>query len=148
MVANANTVFDALTTATGLTAWWASATGDGEQGGELRLTMNAPEPLVLRVDEAVRPRRVAWSVVDCPFLPDWVGTRPVFGVVPLGDGECEVHLCHHGLTGQLDCIDMCTRGWDHFMGSLRAYAESGHGSPVGSPGDLARRQAPAREDRP
>jgi uncharacterized protein YndB with AHSA1/START domain len=97
--ADAHAVFDALTTATGLTAWWASATGDGGQRGELRLTMNAPEPLVLRVDEAVRPRRVAWSVVDCALLPEW------------------------------------------------AYAETGRGSPVGSPGDLARRQAAAREDR-
>lgn len=146
-MADAHTVFDALTTATGLTAWWASATGDGDQGGELQLTMHAPEPLVLRVDEAVRPTRVGWTVVDCAFLPDWVGTRPVFDVVTLGDGACEVHLRHHGLTSRLECMDMCARGWDHFTGSLRAHAETGHGSPVGSPGDLARRRTAGREAR-
>ena len=48
-------LFDALTTASGLAAWWNPATGSGEAGGELRFIMNAPEPLVIHVDEATKP---------------------------------------------------------------------------------------------
>ncbi len=40
--ASPDALFDALTTVTGLAAWWNPATGSGESGGELRFIMNAP----------------------------------------------------------------------------------------------------------
>jgi len=139
--AAAGAVFDAVTTTRGLTAWWARAAGSGGSGGELQFWMNAPEPLTIRVDRATRPTSVAWTVLDCPFLPEWVGTRPRFTIVPFGAGECELQFRHRGLTARLDCIEMCTRGWDHFLTSLRSHVEAGRGSPVGSEGDRARRAA-------
>ncbi|MEV4596590.1 SRPBCC domain-containing protein [Amycolatopsis sp. NPDC049253] len=132
------TVFDALTTVAGLGAWWTRVTGSGDAGGELRFFFSHPDPCVMRVDEATRPSVVRWTVTSCDFLPDWVGTRPAFTLVPV-DGTTELRFRHHGLTAQLDCIDMCTSGWNHFTESLRAYAESGVGMPSGSPADLARR---------
>ena len=45
--ASPDAVFDALTTPSGLTAWWTGAAGSGETGGELRFSMNAPDPLVV-----------------------------------------------------------------------------------------------------
>jgi uncharacterized protein YndB with AHSA1/START domain len=106
--------------------------------------MNAPEPLVIHVDEATRPSAVRWTVTDCPFLPDWIGTRPTFTITPLGGGASELHFHHHGLSQELECIEMCTRSWDHYMASLRDYLEVGHGSPYGSPADRARRTAEGR----
>jgi uncharacterized protein YndB with AHSA1/START domain len=35
-------LFAALTTVTGLTAWWVPTTGSGDAGGELRFFTNAP----------------------------------------------------------------------------------------------------------
>ena len=140
---DADTLFDALTTTAGLAAWWNPASGSGEIGGELRFTMNAPEPLVIHVDEATRPASVRWTVTDCPFLPDWVGTRPTFTISPVDDHTSTLHFRHHGLTENLECIDICTRSWDHYMTSLRDYLEDGQGSPFGSPADQARRQAKA-----
>ncbi|MEV6903288.1 SRPBCC domain-containing protein [Amycolatopsis sp. NPDC051372] len=134
-----DTLFDALTTVAGLGAWWTRVTGSGDAGGELRFFFSHPDPCVMRVDEATRPSVVRWTVTSCDFLPDWVGTRPTFTIVPV-DGATELHFRHHGLTAQLDCLDMCTRGWNHFTESLRAYAESGVGMPSGSPADLARRR--------
>lgn len=142
--ASPDDVFDALTTVTGLGAWWNPATGSGGAGGELRFIMNAPEPLVIRVDEAIRPTAVRWTVTDCPFLPDWVGTQPTFTITPVDAGTSDLHFRHHGLSDELDCIDMCTRSWNHYMASLRDYLESGAGSPFGSAGDRARRQAEGR----
>jgi uncharacterized protein YndB with AHSA1/START domain len=141
--ASPDALFDALTTVTGLAAWWNPVTGSGQTGGELRFIMNAPEPLVIHVDEAIRPTSVRWTVADCPFLPDWIGTKPTFTIRPLNGGASELHFHHQGLSEELECIDMCTRSWNHYMTSLRDYLELGCGSPFGSPADRARRDEPA-----
>ena len=130
-------LFDALTSVCGLTAWWTRATGSGDAGGELRFLMNSPEPLVIHVDEATRPASVRWTVTECSFLSDWVGTRPTFTITAVGGGASELRFRHHGLTSELECIDMCTRSWDHYLASLRDYLESGRGSPRGSAADNA-----------
>lgn len=142
--ASPDAVFDALTTTAGITAWWNPATGSGVEGGELRLMMNAPEPLVMQVEEATRPQVVRWLVTECPFLTDWVGTRPTFTITPV-DGGSDLRFRHEGLTDALECIDMCSRSWDHYMTSLRDLVETGVGSPIGSPGDRARRAAEGRD---
>jgi uncharacterized protein YndB with AHSA1/START domain len=137
--ATPDAVFDALTTVDGLSAWWSRATGSGETGGQLKFFMNAPEPVVMRVVAAVRPASVQWTVTACAVVPDWVGTRPTFTITAGDDGTTELHFRHRGLTPELDCIEMCTRGWDHYLPSLRDYVETGSGSPLGSAGDRARR---------
>ncbi|HZU81085.1 MAG TPA: SRPBCC domain-containing protein [Acidimicrobiales bacterium] len=145
MKASPDAVFDAITTVTGLAAWWNPATGSGETGGELCFVMNAPEPLVVHVDEATRPTSVRWTVTDCPFLPDWVGTQPTFTITAVDDATCELNFHHQGLHQGLECIDMCANSWNHYMASLRGYLETGAGSPYMSPGDKARRRAEGRE---
>jgi len=142
--ASPDALFAALTSVTGLAAWWNPATGSGETGGELRFIMNAPEPLVIHVDEAIRPTSVRWTATDCPFLPDWIGTRPTFTITPIDGDTTELHFSHHGLSEELECFDMCTRSWNHYMTSLRDYLEVGRGSPFGSPADRARREAQAQ----
>lgn len=133
-------LFDALTTGSGLTAWWTPTTGSGDTGGELKFFFDPPEPCVMHVDRATRPNFVQWTVTECGFLPDWVGTRPTFTVTPVDGGGCDLEFRHHGLTGELECIDDCSRGWDHFIESLRQYVESGRGMPRGSAADVARRE--------
>jgi uncharacterized protein YndB with AHSA1/START domain len=142
--ASSEALFDALTTVSGLTAWWTRVTGSGDAGGELRFFMNAPEPLVIQVEEATRPTSVRWTVTDCTFVTEWVGTRPAFTITAIDDDTCELQFRHHGLTPELDCIEVCTQGWNHFIASLRDYAEVGRGMPHGSSEDKVRR---ARESR-
>jgi hypothetical protein len=98
---------------------------------------------VEQVDEAARPTSVRWTVTECTFEPDWVGTRPTFSIVPVDGDASELTFRHVGLTSVLECIDMCTRGWDHYLASLRAYVETGRGNPRGSEADQARRAADA-----
>ncbi len=139
--ASPEAVFEAITTASDVTAWWAPTTGSGGEGGELRVTFSHAEPLVLHVDTAQPPAMVVWSVVACPFLPDWVGTTISFELSPGESGGCLVGFRHRGLTPQLECYDTCQSGWDHFLPSLGSYAENGQGNPMGSEADLARREA-------
>ena len=138
--ASADAVFDAITTASGLTAWWTDASGSGDTGGDLAFVMSAPTPLRVHVDDATRPTSVQWTVTECDFEPDWVGTRPTFAITQLDRDACELEFRHVGLTDELDCIDMCTAGWNHYISSLRNYAETGRGNPPGSEADQARRK--------
>ena len=90
--ASPDALFDALTTSTGLAAWWNPATGSGHTGGQLRFIMNSPEPLVILVEEATRPTLVRWRVTDCPFLPDWIGTNPTFTITPIDGDTSKLHF--------------------------------------------------------
>ena len=81
---------------------------------------------------ADRPTLVEWTVTECAFLPDWVGTRPTFTITPVENDRSELFFRHHGLTPELACIEMCTLGWNSYLTSLRRYVESGQGSPFGS----------------
>ena len=141
--AAADVVFDAITTVDALAAWWSPVTGSGLAGGELRFPMVADQPpLLIHVDEASRPTIVRWTVLECTFMQDWVGTQPTFTIEPIDDGACELTFEHLGLTDELECKDMCSRSWDHFVRtSLRELAEGGPGAPNRSPRDLARRAA-------
>ena len=141
--APADVVFDAVTTTEALTAWWSPVTGSGLTDGELRFLMVAEQPpLLVRVDEATRPTIVRWTVVECTFMGDWVGTQPTFTIRPIDAGSCELNFEHSGLNANLECKDMCSRSWDHFVGtSLRELVEGGPGAPNRSPRDLARRAA-------
>ncbi|HJP79002.1 MAG TPA: SRPBCC domain-containing protein [Pseudonocardiaceae bacterium] len=132
-------LFDALTSLSGLAAWWTNVTGYGGTGGELRFSFDPPEPLVIQVDEARRPLSVRWTVTSCDFLPDWVGTRPTFTITPADGDASELRFHHQGLTQELECIERCTRGWDHFLESLRRYVQDGRGMPRGSSAERARR---------
>lgn len=99
-------------------------------------------PLLIHVDEASRPTTVRWTVAECTFMEDWVGTQPTFRITPLDDGACELTFEHLGLNDELECKDMCSRSWDHFIRtSLRELAQEGPGAPNRSPRDLARRAA-------
>jgi uncharacterized protein YndB with AHSA1/START domain len=141
--APAEVVFDRVTSAAALAAWWSPVTGSGQTGGELRFPMVADQPpLLVRVDEATRPAVVRWTVLECTFMEDWVGTQPTFTITALDDGTCELTFEHRGLNDELECKDMCSRSWDHFIGtSLRELAEGGPGAPNRGPRDLARRAA-------
>jgi len=132
-------LYDALTTVSGLSSWWTRVTGSGDAGGELRFFFDPPDPCVMRVERAT-PTSVQWTVTECAFLPDWVGTRPTFTITAVDGGACELQFRHYGLTEELDCIEMCTRGWDFFLPSLRRYVEVGQGMPNGSDEDRTRRR--------
>jgi hypothetical protein len=141
--ARADVVFEAVTAVEALAAWWSPVNGSGLAGGELRFPMVAGEPpLLIQVDEATRSATVRWTVAECTFMEDWVGTQPTFTITPLDEGACELTFEHLGLNDELDCKDMCSRSWDHFVRtSLREFAEGGPGAPNRSPRDLARRAA-------
>jgi uncharacterized protein YndB with AHSA1/START domain len=128
----AEVLYEALTDVRDLSEWWARATGSGQAGGTLKFFMGSPDPLVINVVAATRPTDVRWSVIECNFLQDWVGTQPTFAITSLGPEACALRFRHVGLTEELECIGMCSRGWEHALASLRSFVEVEHGMPYGS----------------
>jgi uncharacterized protein YndB with AHSA1/START domain len=131
-------VFDALTTLDGLAGWWTEATGDARAGGEVRFHFTDRIPAVMRVEDAA-PERVRWTCLGYTILPDWGGTTITFALSPRPGAGTTLAFRHRGLTPRLECYDGCKNGWDFFLPSLRAYAETGQGTPWQSPPDRERR---------
>src|SRR5690349_20923680 len=102
--APADVVFAAITTPETLAAWWSPVTGSGLTGGDLRFPMVADHaPLHIHVDEASPPSTVRWTVLECIFMQDWVGTRPTFTITPVDERACELTFEHVGLNDDLEC---------------------------------------------
>ena len=85
-----------------------------------------------------RPERVEWTCVDALHIhegqpkeieTEWLGTKVIWDFHPLPAGT-RIGLRHEGLTPQLLCYDICEAGWDmFFLGSLKAYLDTGKGTP-------------------
>jgi uncharacterized protein YndB with AHSA1/START domain len=122
-------VFDAITQAGGVTAWWAPTTGSGLAGGLLEVTFGPHSGVQLEVAEADRPSLVTWDVPDCTAMTDWVGSTIHFALSGTADGGTTLHFTHVGL-GELDCLEQCTEGWERHLRSLVSLVDTGAGAPI------------------
>jgi uncharacterized protein YndB with AHSA1/START domain len=124
-------VFEALTSLEGLVGWWASsATGSGSPGAKFELGFaGLDEVITWRVDTVVAPSSVAWTCLSHTGLPDWDGTKVVFELSEPDTALTVLKFRHIGLVPELDCYEQCHAGWEHFLPSLRAFAEQGQGTP-------------------
>jgi len=133
-------VYRALTTLDGLAGWWTTASDDGAATGELTFTFGKPEPLRMRVDVA-HPDLAQWTCLGYRPVPDWTDTVLRFELAESADGGCRLVFRQLGLTPQLECYDLCSNSWNHFIAtSLRNYLERGVGDPRGSAADRAWRE--------
>ncbi len=126
-------VFEAINDVRG---WWSGAIeGETDKVGEsFRYHFQDLHRCVIRVDELVPGRRVAWTITDNHFSftedpGEWIGTRLVFEITPL-DGGAQVAFTHAGLLPTLECYGACADGWHTYIdGSLRELIETGRGLP-------------------
>ena len=121
-------VFDAIATVAGPRHWWTTkVTGSAAVGGELRFGFaGLDEQMVMRVSEGQRPSIVRWSCVEHTRKGEWTGTQLRFELAARGPRVCELAFRHTGLPAEV-----VAEGWEHFLASLAAYAETGTGTPFG-----------------
>lgn len=135
IAAPAADVYRALTTTAGHRGWW---TSDCEVGGEVgqesvfrfdRMTEGPGHTeMRFRIDRLDADRSVAWTCVGQRNNQDWQDTRLTFTLTPSG-GKTRVDLVHSAWRERTKVYDACVAGWSHFMQSLKAYAETGTGTP-------------------
>jgi uncharacterized protein YndB with AHSA1/START domain len=121
-------VFDAIATLDGPRRWWTTkVTGSAEAGGELRFGFaGLDEQMVMRVTTNQPPELVRWSCIAHTRDGEWSGTQLEFKLTARNPRECELCFSHRGLPAEL-----VAHGWEHFLASLAAYAETGTGTPFG-----------------
>ena len=129
-------VYAALTTAAGLRGWWTQDCDISQQVGEEHHFRFGPHYKTMRIERLETEREVRWhgtaAHIAMPQLSrkdEWVGTDIVFRLQALASGQTRLDFEHIGLLPALECYEMCRQGWQHYLGSLQQYAETGRGTP-------------------
>ncbi len=76
-----------------------------------------------------------WHCTDAHMIindydpTEWTGTQLHWHITPTKSG-CDITLVHQGLNASLACLDVCSRGWQHFFEhSLRNHLSGGTPAP-------------------
>ena len=122
-------VFDAIATVDGPRRWWTTeVSGTAAADGELRFGFaGLDERMVMHVRESKWPSTVQWWCVEHTRNGEWTGTLLQFELTARGPETCTLDFRHIGLPEEL-----VAEGWEHFLASLAAYAETGTGTPFGT----------------
>ena len=129
-------VYAALATTEGLRAWWTQdCEGATEVGGIIHFRFGSSYTDI-RIELLEPGREVRWHCTRGHIAADsvtrkdeWVGTQLVFRMSDAGQGRTRLDFEHIGLVPSLECYGLCDKGWQHFMGSLQQYLETGEGTP-------------------
>ena len=128
------TLYEAVSTVQGLKGWWCDNT-DAENG-DITVRFSGENLQTLRLMDPTPDKKVIWEWIAQYFpvegttqTDEWVGTRVSFEIQANPDGSSTLVFTHIGLTPQLVCYGKCSAGWNHFLENLRAFCETGRGTP-------------------
>lgn len=129
-------VYETLTTPEGLRGWWTKDCDVSTNVGQVSTFRFGETFNQMRIEELVPGEKVHWYCIgqyhhaeELTVKDEWKGTEVLFSLL---ENEQGTHLTftHQGLTPELECYELCHRGWNHFLQvSLREYVESGQGQP-------------------
>jgi uncharacterized protein YndB with AHSA1/START domain len=132
--ASAKTIFDAVSTAKGISGWWsADCTVGMNVGSESVLKFNKEGMVVTMGFKTldVKPNsRVEWECIAMPN-PAWIGTKVITEIEENG-GSAKVVFKHADFDEkwkEQEAFEQTKATWNHFMASLVSYCESGVGQP-------------------
>ncbi|WP_299938650.1 SRPBCC domain-containing protein [uncultured Pelagimonas sp.] len=111
--------------------WWSTRVEKTPTGATVRFGNSH-----VTFDFGTRDGTYVWTCTDAHMIiedvadtTEWQGTSLIWQILPDGDGS-RITLSHLGLTPQLACNDVCTRGWQHFFeSSLLAHLSGQTASP-------------------
>lgn len=122
-------VFEALSRQTGYRGWWNAAAevpeSEGKQAQLRFIKDGTPVNMRFRIDELTPNQRVRWTCI-AHDLPGWVNTTLDWNLDASGP-ETLVRFEHAGW--KEGAPEPVRDGWKHFLGSLKAYVETGSGQP-------------------
>lgn len=127
-------VFKALTSE--IPHWWTkNFNGTADVVNETFTVKFGTTFKTMKVLNLVPNKKVVWecieTLIDLPELPnntEWKGTKVVWNLYQQAK-ETKILLTHFGLTPQVACYEICERGWQSFLESLKTYVETGQGMP-------------------
>jgi uncharacterized protein YndB with AHSA1/START domain len=124
-------VYQALTTAEGIRAWWTrEAELDGQVGGAGEFRFYGGRVVTtVTVDARTPPAHVGWRTVASTAPGGWVGTTIAFDLRAEGSGTVLL-FAHRGFKEANEGYARVTTGWAYFLVSLQQYLERGQGAPA------------------
>ena len=130
-------LYEAVSTVQGLKGWWCHNTV--EKNGDITVRFSGENFQTLRLMDPTPDKKIIWEwtaqcfpVEGTTQTDEWVGTKVSFDIQANPDGSSTLLFTHIGLTPQLVCYEKCSAGWNHFLESLRAFCETGGGTPYSS----------------
>lgn len=135
--ASPDTLFEALTDADGLRAFWTSdCQAEAVVGSISRFGFPSGSKVELRIDELVPGRRVAWTMLtDTLRGPKWTGTKVTWDLEPLDGGLTEVQFRQTNWPADLPVEDWHTSlaaltfAWAGVLRALKGYVETSQPQP-------------------
>lgn len=133
--ATPETIYNAVATHAGINGWWSKECTVGEKVGENSVLNFDKQGTMVRMDfrtEELAPnKRVVWACTKNANSM-WENTKIITEIGEKKEGGVEVVFNHAGFddscAGQ-EGFEMTKQGWDHFVGSLVAFCETGNGQP-------------------
>jgi uncharacterized protein YndB with AHSA1/START domain len=132
--ASLGSVYEAVATPEGLSAWWTrdGVRGESSPGSTLQFFFGQPDPAaVMEVTRLDPDGHVSWSCRE--GAEEWVGTTLSFDLTEK-DNETVVLFSHADWREPVDFMAHCSARWAYFLLSLKSYLETGTGTPF--PDDL------------
>lgn len=123
------TVYQALTTAQGLKAWFTSqVSGSGELGSNWKLSFADQLFFSWEVLTAENPHRVVWECLDGPG--NSIGTEVEFLLKPGANNQTILTIFHRGWKDRDPKFTRCVEIWRTLMSHLQRYCETGVAEPA------------------
>lgn len=130
-------IYQAISTEKGLTSWWTQHVELYPHiGGIATFHFGKDSYAVMKIAKLLPNKEVVWKCVEQNFLrkdtdivDEWVGTTIRFIITDTKDDHVDLFFAHEGLMPSLACYKDCESGWDYFLDSLKAYLETGTGTP-------------------
>jgi len=130
--ASADAIYPLISTAHGLSQWWAEEVADIDGKTELAF-FNRNTIYLLKPEVMQSPNRAEWT---CETGAEWAGTRLVFTIEPIKNGS-QLRFTHAGWAADTDYYVSCTTAWGELMFRLKAAAEGPGRGPLFLKGSLA-----------
>jgi len=126
--ASVDAVYTALTQESGVKSWWTTDTDlQASEGSDARFGFGSQGEFKMKVSKLNKNQHVKWDVIQA--APDWVDTYVTFDLEANGDGT-KIHFAHSNFATEDGSFASVTFNWAYFMMSLKAYLETGEGTPV------------------
>ena len=119
--------------------WWRKDfLGSAEQmHDKFTVPFGEPSYVDFVVSEIIPDKQVTWKVTDC-YLPrfkdkkEWNYTEVAFQLSEENshpDGKTKIYFTPIGLTPEVECYEVCEKGWNGHINTLEKFINEGKGLP-------------------
>jgi len=120
-------VYRAITEQSGLQAWWTAGTIASPQVGSIaEFRFGERYHNKMRVTGLDQDRRVEWQCFHGD--PEWIDTTFLFDL-DASEGHTILRFTHGNWRESTDFLASCNYHWGYYLHSLKAYCETGVGTP-------------------